>query len=116
MVSQKLVAASYVPIVLSILDDGQTYGYDLIKQISRLSDQTIRWTPGKLYPLLHDMESEGLLESTWRTASTGRERKYYGITVKGQRSLERAKADWLNVHAVLARLWKLDGGAQPVPA
>ncbi len=116
MVSQKLIAASYVPIVLSLLNEGDTYGYDLIKQISRLSEESIRWTPGKLYPLLHDMESEGLLEATWRTAHNGRERKYYGITSKGERSLQRAKADWLNVHAVLSRLWKLDGGGALVPA
>lgn len=116
MVSQKLIAASYVPIVLSILDDGDTYGYDLIRRIAHLSDNTMRWTPGTLYPLLHDMESDGLLNASWRAGGNGRDRKYYAITPKGRRSLQRAKSDWLNVHAVLSRLWNLDGGVAPIPA
>lgn len=116
MISRKLIAASYEPVVLSILEGGATYGYDLIKRIDRLSDGSIRWTPGTLYPLLHDMEASGVVSAAWQTASSGRERKYYAITAKGRRTLAQTKGEWLKVHAVLARLWAADGGTQPVPA
>lgn len=124
MISKKLIAASYEPIVLSILEGAATYGYDLIKRVDRLSDGAIRWTPGTLYPLLHDMEASGLVEASWQTASSGRERKYYTITPKGRRTLARTKGEWLRVNAVLSRLWGPDSGAgagaspsmNPIPA
>lgn len=114
MISRKLIAASYEPIVLSVLEGAATYGYDLIKRVDRLSDGSIRWTPGTLYPLLHDMEASGLVKASWQTADSGRERKYYAITAKGRRTLARTKTEWLKVNAVLARLWSPDAG--PVPA
>ncbi len=122
MISRKLIAASYEPIVLSILEGAATYGYDLIKRVDRLSDGSIRWTPGTLYPLLHDMEASGLVKASWQTADSGRERKYYAITAKGRRTLARTKSEWLKVNAVLARLWNAEdvGGTgtdlSPIPA
>ena len=108
MVSKRLIAASYKPLVLSLLEHGEAYGYQIIQRVRRLSDGRIRWTPGRLYPLLHEMETEGLLSAEWRTADSGRERKYYRITPRGIKVLSAERNEWMDVHAVFMKLWGPD--------
>ena len=59
MLSKELVAASTVPLVLSVLTGGESYGYELIQRVRELSGGRIEWTEGMLYPVLHWMEDEG---------------------------------------------------------
>jgi len=107
MISKRLLAASYRPLVLSLLERGEMYGYQIIQRVRRLSDDQIRWTPGRLYPLLHQMESKGLVRARWDGSESGRERKYYAITPKGRKALENERREWLEVHSVLVNLWSV---------
>ena len=107
MLSKELVSASSKPLVLSILSEGESYGYAIIQQVRALSEEKITWTDGMLYPVLHRLEDEGLIRSTWRESAEGRERKYYRITPEGRRALEKEKQKWMTVHETLARLWKI---------
>jgi PadR family transcriptional regulator, regulatory protein PadR len=107
MLSKELVAASTVPLVLSVLTRGESYGYELIQRIRELSSGKIEWTEGMLYPVLHWMEEEGLIESEWRESETGRKRKYYRLLKEGRKALQAEKQRWLTVHETLAKLWKL---------
>ena len=50
MLSKELVAASTVPLVLSVLTEGENYGYALIQRVRELSGGRIEWTEGMLYP------------------------------------------------------------------
>ena len=109
MLSKELVAASTVPLVLSVLAQGENYGYALIQRVRELSDGRIEWTEGMLYPVLHWMEEGKLIESDWREAETGRRRKYYRIRREGRTALSTERQQWLTVHQTLTRLWK----AQP---
>jgi DNA-binding PadR family transcriptional regulator len=103
--AKDLVAASAVPLLLSLLEEGESYGYALIQRVRELSGGAIEWTDGMLYPVLHRLEAQGYIESRWRTAETGRQRKYYALKGHGQAALEDQKAQWLAVHGVLAKLW-----------
>ena len=51
MIEKELVAASTEPLILSLLAKGESYGYELIQEIKRLSGEEIRWTDGMLYPV-----------------------------------------------------------------
>src|SRR5512136_1506319 len=104
MLSKELVAASTVPLVLSILGEGESYGYALIQRVRALSGGRIEWTEGMLYPVLHWMEREGLIESEWRQAETGRKRKYYRLLREGRQALQTEREHWLTVHQTLAKL------------
>jgi PadR family transcriptional regulator, regulatory protein PadR len=106
MLSKELIAASTVPIVLSVLTEGETYGYALIQRVRELSDGRIEWTEGMLYPVLHWMQKEGLIESEWREAETGRKRKYYRIRKEGRTALKDERQQWMTVHSTLAKLWQ----------
>lgn len=105
MVKKELVAASSRPLVLSILESGESYGYAIIKQVKHLSGGELEWTDGMLYPVLHRLEREGLIKSRWGKSETGRKRKYYTLSRDGGEALQVEKAQWLGVHNTLANLW-----------
>jgi DNA-binding PadR family transcriptional regulator len=105
MLPKALVAASLRPIILSILSDGDTYGYDIIQRIHTLSGGKIQWTAGTLYPVLHRLETRGLIEAVWRPSESGPRRKYYRLTGDGVRALEAEKRHWLDLNAILVKLW-----------
>lgn len=108
MVPKVLIAASVRPIMLSVLARGEAYGYAIVQRIHDLSGGAIQWSDGTLYPVLHRLESEGLVASAWRTSESGRKRKYYRLTDGGRSALEVEKRQWLDVHSVLAKLWGLE--------
>jgi len=105
MISKALVAASLKPIILSLLAHGEAYGYEILQRIENLSDGKLQWTAGTMYPVLHRLETKGLITAHWRPSETGPRRKYYRLTSKGSRVLEVEKRQWLDVHAVLLKLW-----------
>jgi DNA-binding PadR family transcriptional regulator len=107
MISKDLVAGSSKPLVLSILAEGESYGYAIIQRVRELSGDQIEWTEGMLYPVLHRLEREGLIVSEWKQADSGRERKYYRLNQHGRQMLAIERSQWLTVHNTLSSLWKL---------
>lgn len=105
MLPKALVAASLRPIILTILSNGETYGYDIIQRIDTLSDGKIQWTAGTLYPVLHRLETRGLIEAIWRRSESGPRRKYYRLTGEGIQVLETEKRHWVDLNAILVKLW-----------
>lgn len=89
-----LIRGSTDLLVLSVLADGPKYGYAIIKQVAGQSEGAIRLTPGVLYPLLHQLEKQGLLLSDWESVQAagkedgaGRRRKWYRLSAKGKKRL-----------------------------
>ncbi len=107
MIPRDLVAASSKPMVLSILAEGESYGYEIIQKVLELSDEQIEWTDGMMYPVLHRLQRDGLISSEWKEADSGRERKYYRLTSDGRKALEAERHQWLAVHNTLCKLWKI---------
>ena len=104
---KELVAASSVPLVLSILSNGDSYGYAIIQRVKELSDGKIQWTDGMLYPVLHWMEDQGLVRSRWAKSESGRKRKYYSLQPDGRQALRQQKEQWALVSSTLNKLWSL---------
>jgi DNA-binding PadR family transcriptional regulator len=104
--SKELVAASATPMILAILSRGETYGYAIIREIREVSETQIEWTDGMLYPVLRRLEKQGLLESQWRVAESGKRRRYYRIKTAGQKALREQQTQWQLTNRVLNRLWK----------
>ena len=75
-----------VPVVLVILREYTTYGYDLMERTLQLGFEAMN--PGTLYRTLRKMEQEGLCDSEWETASAGRARRMYSITNAGEAYLD----------------------------
>jgi PadR family transcriptional regulator PadR len=107
MLAKDLVAASSKPLVLSILAEGESYGYEIIKRVRELSGGEIEWSDGMLYPVLHRLQGDGLIDAEWKEADTGRERKYYFLSSDGRKALKTERQQWLTVHNTLSKLWKI---------
>lgn len=105
MFTKNLVAASLEPLLLTLLAEREMYGYEILQRVEELSGGKIRWTASKLYPLLHHLENEGLLEASWYPSESGPDRKYYRLTRQGETVLEATKREWHEINAMLARLW-----------
>ena len=105
MIPRALASATLKPMVLSILAGSENYGYQIIQRIQKLSDGDIRWTTGTLYPFLHDLENDELVESYWENVEGAPRRKYYRLTPKGHQALANEKAQWTSVNRILMRLW-----------
>lgn len=112
MIPTALVAASIKPFVLSILAEGENYGYAIIQRVKALTAGQIEWTTSTLYPVLHGMENNGLLQSEWRISPDGPRRKYYALTPKGRSAMEHEKQLWMDVHEALMQLWNPSPGLE----
>ena len=104
-IEKDLVAAAATPLVLSILAEGDSYGYALLKRIRELSDGELEWTDGMLYPLLHRLDRLGFVTTEWQTPPEGRRRKYYEITDDGRKALAEHKRQWATVTRALDGVW-----------
>ena len=91
------LAGSTSLLVLSLLRDGDKYGYEMISQLALRSEGVFELKEGTLYPVLHQLEREGSLESYGAQAASGRTRKYYHLTPKGVRALEQQEAEYRRV-------------------
>jgi PadR family transcriptional regulator PadR len=113
-INKDLVAASSTPIVLAILAEKDSYGYEILKRVREVSGGRMEWTDGMLYPVLHRLERLGHVEARWETADTGRRRKYYSITPRGRTQLLEERKQWNAVDATLRGMWQVL--YVPVPA
>jgi PadR family transcriptional regulator PadR len=91
--NKELLKGTTGTLILNLLDQQDLYGYQLIKELERMSDGTFTLKEGTLYPLLHGMEAEQWVASYWEEAE-GRKRKYYRITDSGRRHLQEKKQEW----------------------
>jgi DNA-binding PadR family transcriptional regulator len=112
-IGKDLVAASAVPLVLSILDGGESYGYEILKRINELSGGEIEWTDGMLYPLLHRLDRLGYVEARWDSRPGGRRRRYYHITQAGRNALSEQRRQWDIVYGALESAWRAFHVASP---
>ncbi|MZP31044.1 PadR family transcriptional regulator [Heliobacterium undosum] len=94
-VNKELLKGSTVTMILSLVDRQPMYGYEMIKELEKLSDGVFAFKEGTLYPILHALESEGLVESFWMGEEGARRRKYYRITGAGKTRLKEKRAEWI---------------------
>jgi PadR family transcriptional regulator, regulatory protein PadR len=92
-------------LVLAVLADEPLHGYAVIEALRRRSEGAFELAEGTLYPVLHRLEADGLLASSWSEAA-GRRRRVYRVTRNGRRVLARRREEWSSfvraVDAVLA--------------
>lgn len=93
-IEKSLLSGSTPLLVLSLLKDGDKYGYEMIEELVKRSDDTFHLKEGTLYPLLHCLEKDGFVKSYSKTAPSGRERKYYTLTHHGREQLSYKEQEW----------------------
>lgn len=104
-VSKELIGASAAKIILSVLAQGDNYGYEILQKVKELSDGQVKWNEGSIYPVLKKMEAQGMIKSYWKMEENERPRKYYNLLEAGQTELQSKKDEWNMIHSMLTRLW-----------
>ena len=89
-----LIGGSSALLVRSLLSEKDYYGYEIIRTLEERSDETFLYNEGTFYPILHKMESKGMVVSYKEKMENGRERKYYQITKAGLSQLETEMEQW----------------------
>lgn len=92
-INKELLKGSTNMLVLSLLEKENMYGYQMIKEISKESNNVFELQEGTLYPILHGLEEKGFITSYWDETGT-KKRKYYSITKKGKKQLKERKEEW----------------------
>jgi transcriptional regulator len=81
-------------LILKIVALGAIHGYAISQRIQQISKDYFQVQQGSLYPALHRLEDRGFLQAVWRPTETGREAKFYTLTRKGRKQLEKEVHDW----------------------
>jgi PadR family transcriptional regulator PadR len=90
----QLLKGTTTLLVLTVLREGELYGYEIAQQIRDRSDGAFVPNEGSLYPALHALEAAGALEASWRASDRGPRRRYYKITKAGLAMLEEHAQGW----------------------
>ena len=76
--------------VLALVEQQDTYGYELVQEISK----HIEISEGSVYPLLRRLTNDGYFTTYLKESSEGPPRKYYQITVAGKDELQNLREEW----------------------
>ncbi len=94
-IDKELLKGSTDLLVLSVLENKNMYGYQMIKEIKMKSKDLFEFQEGTLYPILHKLEEKKYISSYWDEVC-GKKRKYYTITTEGKRHYKAKKEEWRN--------------------
>jgi PadR family transcriptional regulator PadR len=97
-------------LVLQALRDGPLHGLGVIRRIEAETRGTLRIEEGALYPALHRLERDGLAEGKWGRTEENRRARFYRLTRKGRRQLDRDAARWARHAGAVAMLLRLSPG------
>jgi len=81
-------------LILSTLSSGPHHGYQLALEIEEKSSGAFRFKHGTLYPILHKLESDGLIRGDWLEGEGKRKRKSYELTAAGRHRLSEQVVEW----------------------
>ena len=93
-ISKELLKGTTSTLVLKVISEKDMYGYQMIQEIASRSQDVFKLNEGTLYPILHTLEKEGLLEPYKKESDIGRVRKYYRITLIGKAALTTRLDEW----------------------
>ena len=98
-------------VILKLLaDEGEPlHGYEIIRRLEARGQGHFRFKEGLIYPRLHRMEQDGLLESRWLGQPGTRRRKMYAVTEKGRHQLEVEMERWQTFSRQMDQLLGLEG-------
>lgn len=110
MTKLDLRTGSTAVMVLRLLAERPMYGYQIVKDLQTRSEGYFDLEQGTLYPTLHRLEKDNLVESKWEVVEDGPSRKYYYITPQGRAELAESAKQWSDFSQHLLKL--LEGLAQ----
>ena len=103
-----LIRGNIDAIILCTLKDGDSYGYEILKEIAAASQGEYEMKEPSLYTSLKRLETQGYVKSYWGDETQGARRKYYHVTKQGVSELAEAIERWVKVRNIIDKLLKQD--------
>ena len=100
-------------LILRTLQWGPQHGHGIGQAIRAQSDDLLKVETGSLYPALHRLEKQGLVESEWGLSENNRTAKYYRLSAAGRRRLQAGSSSW---HAFVEAAGRALRATAPLPA
>jgi PadR family transcriptional regulator PadR len=91
-------------LILKTLALGPQHGWGISQRIQQISEDVLQVNQGSLYPALHRLEEQGLIDAEWGVSDTNRQAKYYNLTRAGRKQLEVEAAQWARIIAAVTRV------------
>ncbi len=92
-----LLRSSLDLLILKALSWGPRHGYAIAEWVERATEATILIEEGSLYPALHRLEEQGVIESEWGVSENNRRAKFYRLTAAGRRQLDAEIGEWKRI-------------------
>jgi PadR family transcriptional regulator len=83
---------------------GPAHGYGIAARFEQVSKGSIQLNMGTLYPALVRLEQRALIRGKWDTTENNRRARFYDLTAAGRKQLQREKASWLRMAAIMERM------------
>jgi len=99
-----LVQGTLDMLILKTLSCGQMHGYGISQWIQQISDEVLRVEEGSLYPALHRLVLDGVIDSEWGQSENNRRAKFYKLTAEGRKRLSRESSEWRRLAEAIARV------------
>ncbi len=109
--SKKSLDGNMETLLLAVLNEGPSYGYQMVQDLNAKAPGILKTGEGTIYPVLHRLEERALIQSSWREGETGRQRRYYRITPKGKKALSDNRLQWDALKKVMTTVL----GERPAP-
>jgi DNA-binding PadR family transcriptional regulator len=103
-IDKSLMTGSTTMLILGLLERSDMYGYQMIEELERRSQNIFTLKAGTLYPILHTLEQKNMIESYEGEVYSVRPRRYYRITKDGRKLLEEKKAEWETYTSTVNRI------------
>ena len=81
MIESQMLKGVIEGVILHIIKNNETYGYEIVEELKRSGFYTM--TEGTVYPILQRMTKKGYILATYKKSEIGPRRKYYYITNNG---------------------------------
>jgi PadR family transcriptional regulator, regulatory protein PadR len=89
-----LIKSNIDSLLLCLINKQPMYGYQIIKELENRSQGYFRFKEGTLYPALHRLEKNEMVQGKWQILPSGQQRKYYHITERGVALLGEKRSSW----------------------
>ena len=103
----ELVQGTLDMLILKTLARGAMHGYGIAQSIQQVSDEVLRVEEGSLYPALHRLELDGVIDSEWGQSANNRRAKYYSLTARGRKQLQTETSNWQRLAGAIARVMEI---------
>jgi PadR family transcriptional regulator len=88
---------------------GPLHGFGIARRLEQLSQEVLRLNEGTVYTSLVRLQQEGWIAAEWGASENNRKAKFYSITKRGLKQLEREREDWERISGVIDRVLRLEG-------